>query len=180
MSAEWSRAGANRTRCGQPNSVEIDPLQMISECGGLAEHRRRVEVRLPDIKDHVLPTWEEVASGHYEPWDRERLVLDTAISSLDHLVDRTEARRLPKINRWRTRLSPPSLRQRNNASTYHDKNDDDGKRLRQAQGLVPVVPKLKHALASIQSAPSTEKISLCRKDVPLRAKMQCYVSSRAV
>src|SRR5258707_3131003 len=33
-------------------------------------------------------------------------------------------------------------------------------------------------LASIQSAPSTEKISLCRKDVPLRPKMQCYVSSR--
>lgn len=76
----------------------------------------------------------------------------------------------PKINPWRTRLSPPTLRQRNNASSYHDKNDDDGKRLRQAQGLVLVVPKLKHALASIQSAPSTEKISLCRKDVPLRPK----------
>src|SRR6267154_5574720 len=29
-----------------------------------------------------------------------------------------------------------------------------------------------------KSAPSTEKISLCRKDVPLRPKMQCYVSSR--
>ena len=44
--------------------------------------------RMPDIEDHVLPTWEEVAGGHYEPWDRGRLVLDTAISSLDHLVDR--------------------------------------------------------------------------------------------
>jgi hypothetical protein len=30
-----------------------------------------------------------------------------------------------------------------------------------------------------ESAPSTEKIPLCRKDVPLRPKMQCYVSSRA-
>jgi len=33
---------------------------------------------------------------------------------------------------------------------------------------------------SIESAPSTEKIPLCRKDVPLRPKMQCYVSSRGV
>src|SRR6266478_7155011 len=38
---------------------------------------------------------------------------------------------------------------------------------------------LEHALVSIESAPSTEKIPLCRKDVPLRPKMRCYVSSRA-
>jgi hypothetical protein len=47
------------------------------------------------------------------------------------------------------------------------------------QGLVPVIPKPEHALVSIESAPSTEKIPLCRKDLPLRPKMQCYVSSRA-
>jgi hypothetical protein len=38
--------------------------------------------------------------------------------------------------------------------------------------LVPVVPKLKHALASIQSAPGIEKISLCRKDAPLRPMLR--------
>jgi hypothetical protein len=70
------------------------------------------------------------------------------------------------------RLSPPALRQRNSASTYHDKNDDDGERFCHAQSLAAVIPKLKHALASIQSAPSTEKISRCRKHMPLRPMLR--------
>ena len=32
---------------------------------------------------------------------------------------------------------------------------------------------------SLSKAPSAEKIPLCRKDVPLRPKMQSYLSSRA-
>jgi hypothetical protein len=56
------------------------------------------------------------------------------------------------------RLSPPTLREHDSASTHHDKNDDDSKRFHRRQGLVPVVPKLKHALASIESAPTTDKI----------------------
>jgi hypothetical protein len=39
--------------------------------------------------------------------------------------------------------------------------------------------KLKHALASVESAPVNEKILLSREDVLPRPKMQCYVSSRA-
>jgi hypothetical protein len=70
---------------------------------------------------------------------------------------------------FRERLSPPSLHQRNNASTYHDKNDDDGKRLRQAQGPATVIPKLKHAPASIQSAPRTEKDITSRKHMMAKA-----------
>jgi hypothetical protein len=81
------------------------------------------------------------------------------------------------ISRVSVSLSLPNFRERNNASSHHDNNDDGGKRLHRGQGLVPVIPKLKHALVSIESAPSTEKIPL--KDVPLRPKMQCYVSSRA-
>jgi hypothetical protein len=50
------------------------------------------------------------------------------------------------------------LCQRNDTGTQHDNNDDSGKRLRRGQGLVPVVPKLKHALASIENAPSPLKI----------------------
>jgi hypothetical protein len=45
-------------------------------------------------------------------------------------------------------LSPPSFRQRNNAGSHHHNNDDGGKRFHRNQGLVPVIPKLKHALAS--------------------------------
>src|SRR3981189_3025106 len=62
-----------------------------------------------------------------------------------------------------TRLSPPTFHYRNDASTQHDNNDDGGERLRRGQGLVPVIPKLEHALVSIESAPSTEKISIVSK-----------------
>lgn len=50
------------------------------------------------------------------------------------------------------RLSPPTFRQRNSAGSHQDNDDDGGKRLHRGQGVVPVVPKLKHALASIERA----------------------------
>lgn len=37
-----------------------------------AEHRRRVEARHPDLRGQVVPTWDEVTSRHYVPWDEER------------------------------------------------------------------------------------------------------------
>ncbi len=45
-------------------------------CSDVAEHRRRVESRIPDPKGG-LPTWEEVLTREYEPWHDERLVIDT-------------------------------------------------------------------------------------------------------
>jgi hypothetical protein len=58
----------------------------------------------------------------------------------------------------RTRLSPPTFRQRNSAGSHQDNDDDSGKRLHRGQGVVPVVPKLKHALASIERPPTSDKI----------------------
>jgi hypothetical protein len=40
-----------------------------------------VETRKADIKDLRLPTWEEVVSREYEPWNEEVLVIDTAKAS---------------------------------------------------------------------------------------------------
>src|ERR1700722_2509715 len=54
------------------------------------------------------------------------------------------AKSIPKSILCRTRLSPPTLHQHDDASTHHDKNDDGGERFHRGQGLVPVVPKLKH------------------------------------
>ena len=64
----------------------------------------------------------------------------------------------PKSIFCRTRLSPPTFRQRNSAGSHQDDNDDSGKRLHRSQGVVPVVPKLKHALASIERAPTSNKM----------------------
>ena len=60
-------------------------------CSDAAAHRRRVESRPVDISGHKQPTWDEVVSRDYEPWDRDHLVLDTATDSVDRLADRAEA-----------------------------------------------------------------------------------------
>jgi predicted kinase len=53
--------------------VEIEVI-----CSDAEEHRRRVESRLTDIAGLKLPTWQDVVDRDYEPWDRERIVVDTA------------------------------------------------------------------------------------------------------
>ena len=66
--------------------VEIEII-----CSDLAEHRRRVERRVADIKGLILPSWDEITSRHYEPWDRNPFVLETAGAPIDRLVDELEA-----------------------------------------------------------------------------------------
>jgi len=55
-------------------------------CSDRAEHRRRVETRSSEIVGLDLPTWAEIEAGPYEPWDRHRLIIDTARSSPDNCV----------------------------------------------------------------------------------------------
>ena len=40
-------------------------------CSDLAEHRRRVEDREPEMPGHGVPTWEQVLRRRYEPWPPE-------------------------------------------------------------------------------------------------------------
>jgi predicted kinase len=56
-------------------------------CSDVAEHRRRVENRLPDRDGQRLPTWDDVISRAYEAWCRDRLVIDTANRSPEEAVD---------------------------------------------------------------------------------------------
>lgn len=39
-----------------------------------------------DITGHRVPTWQEVAERDYRPWDRQRLVVDTARQSVSESV----------------------------------------------------------------------------------------------
>ncbi|HEY4906474.1 MAG TPA: AAA family ATPase [Candidatus Acidoferrum sp.] len=55
-------------------------------CSDLHEHRNRVETRKTDIAGLRPPTWDEVISREYEPWDRERAVIDTASRSVEQNV----------------------------------------------------------------------------------------------
>ena len=70
--AGW-RAVAERTAF---RLVEVEVI-----CSDLDEHRRRVTMRRADIPGHVQPTWQQVSTCIYEPWDRPRVVIDSATSS---------------------------------------------------------------------------------------------------
>ena len=56
-------------------------------CGDVEEHRRRVEERTADLPGHQLPTWADVRARDYEPWDRDRIIIDTAGGGVDEAVD---------------------------------------------------------------------------------------------
>ena len=71
---EW-RAVADR--------AAVHALDVEVVCSDREEHRRRVESRQSDIAGHRLPTWQEVTERDYQPWDRDRLSVDTARSSVD-------------------------------------------------------------------------------------------------
>jgi len=60
------------------NSAHIGVIEIEVKCSDAREHRRRVEMRSADIPGFHLPTWEEVVSREYHPWNREHVVIDTA------------------------------------------------------------------------------------------------------
>ena len=55
-------------------------------CSDLEEHKRRVGARTADLPGSTSPTWQEVVTRDYRPWDRERVVIDTARRSVDESV----------------------------------------------------------------------------------------------
>ncbi len=56
-------------------------------CSDRAQHRLRVETRSADIPGFKLPTWVEVAERDYDPWTRERLIVDTARQTLEQSLN---------------------------------------------------------------------------------------------
>lgn len=69
---------ANRTR--------VTVAEVEVECSDEREHRRRVEQRQRDVPGSHGPTWEEVVSRDYRPWDRAHIVLDTAGRTVEQSV----------------------------------------------------------------------------------------------
>jgi predicted kinase len=56
-------------------------------CSDPDEHRSRVENRSVDVPGLILPSWREVLDRDYEEWDRDRLVIDTAVAKANEAVD---------------------------------------------------------------------------------------------
>lgn len=47
-------------------------------CSDETEHQHRVESRIVNVPNLVLPTWREVREREYHPWHIDRIVIDTA------------------------------------------------------------------------------------------------------
>ena len=73
------------------NRAGVDFVEVEITCSDPQEHKRRVETRTPDIPGLRRPTWSEVVARDYEPWDRERIVIDTAHASLEHSMETLRA-----------------------------------------------------------------------------------------
>jgi len=69
---------------GLASGAEVLEVEVV--CSDIEEHRRRVEARASDIAGLVLPDWNAVVGRDYHPWNRERLVVDTAGRTIDASV----------------------------------------------------------------------------------------------
>jgi predicted kinase len=52
-------------------------------CSDVDEHRRRAEGRVLDVAGLTKPAWEEITNREYDSWERDRVVVDTAILDVD-------------------------------------------------------------------------------------------------
>lgn len=55
-------------------------------CSDKKEHQQRVENRLIDIQNFHAPTWQDIINRQFEPWTQKRLVIDTALISVEKAV----------------------------------------------------------------------------------------------
>jgi predicted kinase len=66
-------------------SSEIVEIEVV--CSDITEHRRRVETRSVDVPGLALPGWQDVVERDYEPWNRSRIILDTAACTVAEALE---------------------------------------------------------------------------------------------
>jgi len=69
-------------------SADAQVFEIETVCTDAAEHRRRVETRAAEVPGLALPDWAAVTGRDYHPWDRDRLIIDTASVSVSACIDR--------------------------------------------------------------------------------------------
>lgn len=68
--------------------VRARVVEVEVTCSDAGEHRRRAEERVLDVPGLTKPTWEQIESREYDPWEREPIVVDTAVLSVEESVQR--------------------------------------------------------------------------------------------
>jgi len=64
--------------------LHVRVLEIEFVCSDVTEHRRRVEAR--HLADPSWRSWQEVLDRDYRPWQRERVVIDTATTTVERAV----------------------------------------------------------------------------------------------
>ncbi|MGL5059388.1 MAG: AAA family ATPase [Microcoleus sp.] len=57
-------------------------------CSDRAEHRDRIETRVSSIPGLKLPTWQDVETREFQPWSKNRIIIDTSGKSDRECCDR--------------------------------------------------------------------------------------------
>jgi predicted kinase len=65
------------------NSADADFINVEIICSDSIIHKQRVESRSSNIPNLVLPSWQEVIDREYHEWNEERVVIDTANSTVE-------------------------------------------------------------------------------------------------
>lgn len=65
---------------GSNNSLYTN-IEVI--CSDVDEHKKRIKERICDIPGMVLPSWTAVEEREYDPWDGDRVQIDTANKNCD-------------------------------------------------------------------------------------------------
>jgi predicted kinase len=74
----WRDAGLNA-------GARVVDVEVI--CSDATEHRQRAEERVLDIPGLAKPTWEQISKREYHSWERNRLVVDTAMLNVDESAE---------------------------------------------------------------------------------------------
>ena len=64
----------------------VQVIEVETICTDIEEHRRRIETRVSEVPDLILPDWQTVIGRDYEPWDRDHLIIDTARFSVEACI----------------------------------------------------------------------------------------------
>ncbi|MEM9766593.1 MAG: AAA family ATPase [Cyanobacteria bacterium P01_D01_bin.71] len=71
---EWEQVANNA-------SAEFINIEIL--CSDKQEHKHRIETRDADIQNLFLPSWKKVQERTFEVWNKERIIIDTAGSSVE-------------------------------------------------------------------------------------------------
>jgi len=86
---EWQQVAVKNDSC----FVNIEII-----CSDKDEHRKRVETRMSQVENLLLPCWEEVENREYHPWKSSRMIIDTAGKS----VPESQQELLTKVQNYLT------------------------------------------------------------------------------